>query len=355
MTDSVPRVRFIVRLPQAYCAAGSEAMLEVAAKAEELFLYGVSVQDHLVADSSVSPCGESHTSKGDDRDVFEALQTLAFVAARTERVRLVTGVLVLPLRHPVWLAKEVASLDLFSSGRVILGVGVGASPGRRTDDRSGQDLSAHARIARTEYESIGKRRVHRGHLADEAIEVMQRLWSEDSASFQGEHFEIDGVSMFPKPAQVGGPPFWMGGRSEAARRRAVRYGEGWFPSQISVELYRDGVRSLHEIAASEGRQPPSVLGVNTFTILSDDDEVARNRAERAFGERFSPSALSGVMLAGNPETIARQIQAFVDVGVNTFDLKLLPPAAEDVMAAMEMLATEVVPAVEVGRRIGPEV
>ncbi|MEZ4595499.1 MAG: LLM class flavin-dependent oxidoreductase [Chloroflexota bacterium] len=111
--------------PHSWCIATRDALLAVADLADELDM-DISVQDHLLADSSVSPCGHAHPATGEDRTVFEAHTTLAFLAARTERSRLIAGVYVLPFRQPVWLAKETSSLDALSQGRLIVGVGVAA-------------------------------------------------------------------------------------------------------------------------------------------------------------------------------------------------------------------------------------
>lgn len=332
-----------MRLPQTYCVASPRAVAEVATRAEELGFYGVSVQDHLVADSTVSPCGESHVESGDDRDVFEALQTLAFAAARTDRVRLVTGVLVLPLRNAVLLAKELAALDVFSGGRLLLGVGVGASPGGRQSEDGRQDLSAHARISRKEFDALGVRG-HRGHVADEAIQVMKGIWADGAASFHGEHHTVDDLPVFPKPMQEGGPPIWVGGRSEASRRRAVVHGDGWFPSQISAEMYADGVRWMRALAAAEGRDMPADLATNIFAIPAATDGEALAMARRAFGDRFTPEGLATTTLVGCPDTLIRQIRGFVDAGVTCFDLKLLPPTLDGVLRAMDIFATEIAPA-----------
>ncbi len=112
-------IRAAVRLPHSWCIASVDAIAEVAELADELDM-DVSVQDHLLADGSVSPCG--HVHDGEDRTVFEAHTVLSFVAGRTRRARLIAGIYVLPYRNPVWLAKETASLDAISGGRLIVSI-----------------------------------------------------------------------------------------------------------------------------------------------------------------------------------------------------------------------------------------
>ena len=127
----------------------------------------VSVQDHLLAGKSVAPCGHDHS--GEDRAVFEGHTTLAYVAARTTRSRLIAGVYVLPYHNPIWLAKETSSLDALSKGRLIVGVGVGALRGRSQD--KGQNLGAHRGVAVREFDAFGVEG-HRGRMMDEYIRIL---------------------------------------------------------------------------------------------------------------------------------------------------------------------------------------
>lgn len=333
-------VRFTVKLPHASCFATRDAIVAVAEAAEELGFWGVSVQDHVIADSSVSWCGESHQTEGDDRVVYESLQTLAFAGARTERLKLVTSILVVPYRNAILLAKELASLDALSGGRVVAGVGVGAPRGGGID--RGQQLSAHARIATKEFDAFGVRG-HRGGLADETIEVLRRIWGEEPATLHGRYYDFEDLEVYPKPAQAR-IPVWVGGRSEAARDRALRFGDGWFPSQISAGAYREGVQWMGRRGDEIGRPVPSELAVNIFASIARDDDQAEETNRRTFGNRFSESALGAVTLAGSPDTVVSQARAFVEAGARVFDLKLLPPTLEETLDAMKVVAKEVMPA-----------
>src|SRR3990172_6815207 len=139
---------------------------------------------------------------------FDALTSLAAMAARTSRITLGTSVFLLPMRPAALAAKEVASVDIISGGRVLLGIGVGVPLGER------------------------------GAGANEAIRVMKLLFTEDNVIFQGRFTRLDGVTLMPKPVQPGGPPIWVAGRSEAAIRRAGRLGDGYLPYLFSPERYR---------------------------------------------------------------------------------------------------------------------
>jgi probable F420-dependent oxidoreductase len=331
-------VRLAVRLPHSWCVADRDAIVEVARLADELDM-DVSVQDHLLADSSVSPCGPSHA--GEDRVVFEAHTTLAYVAAITRRSRLIAGVYVLPYRHPVWLAKETSSLDALSGGRLVVGVGVGALRARQHD--AGQNLGAHQGIAVREFDTFAIAG-HRGRMMDEHIRVLDALWTQERASFEGAFSHFEDIAIFPKPAARPRPPIWVGGRSGAALERAARLGEAWFPSQASVAVVAAGRAGLEEVAAEAGRPAPTIA-VNIFVAVHADGRRARDAMRGALAQRFAGDApLFEATLAGTPDDVRDRMRAYVEAGVTDFDLKFLPLTREDTMAGMRMVATEVLPA-----------
>jgi probable F420-dependent oxidoreductase len=175
---------------------------EVAVRAEELGYDSIWAGDHLSYRNPIL-------------DIVVALSTFAAV---TERITLGAGVVLLPLRHPSVVAKEFASLDYVSGGRVILGVGVG---GEGAGD----------------FEAVGVPIRERGARADEAMGALRALFAEAPASFAGRYFAFEGISIEPRPAQAGGPPLWVGGRSEAALRRAAVLGDGWIPIWVSAETF----------------------------------------------------------------------------------------------------------------------
>ena len=331
-------VRFAVRLPQSWCVADPDAIVAVAELADELDM-DVSVQDHLLSDGSVSPCGPDHA--GEDRVVYEAHTTLAFVAGRTRRSRLIAGVYVLPFRHPVWLAKETASLDALSGGRLVVGVGVGALRGRGHD--RGQDLRAHGSIASREFDAFGVHG-HRGRMMDEYLRVLDALWTSESASFEGEFVTFHDLDLFPRPAQRPRPPIWVGGRSDAAQDRAARLGDAWYPSQPPVAVVAAGHERIVRVAEEAGRPVPG-LAVNIFASIDADRERARDALRAAIGKRFAGDRpLFDAALAGSVDDVRTQVQAYVDVGVRSFDLKLVPLSLAATLEQMRLLAAEIAPA-----------
>jgi probable F420-dependent oxidoreductase len=341
MVPGIPAV--YVRLPHSWCGASVDAVIKVAEAAETLGFDGVSVQDHVLAGPGVAPCGHHH--EGDDRTVMESLTTLAFVAARTSRLRLLTGVLVLPFRHVIWVAKMGATLDLLSNGRLVLGVGVGAPRARQTDGV--QNLGPHADISAREtalFDMPGPR----GALMDEALEALDALWTQDAASYQGRYIRFEAVDLVPRPVQRPRPPIWVGGRADAAIRRAATLGDGWFPSQASVEVVAAGRERALELAASAGRVEP-VFGVNLFAAVSRDGQAAREVVRDCLGHRFrSEEALFGATIAGTPTDVVDRIRAYAAAGCSVFDLKMLPHRAGETIEQMELLATNVLPPLRAG-------
>lgn len=330
-------IRLAVRLPHSWCIASLDAIVEVAELADELDM-DVSVQDHLLADSSVAPCGHNHS--GDDRNVFEAHTTLAYVAARTQRAKLIAGVYVLPYHHPVWLAKETATLDAMSNGRLIVGVGVGALRGRAQD--KGQNLGAHRGIAVREFDTFNVQG-HRGRMMDEYLRIIDALWTQESTSYEGEFISFKNIDLFPKPVARPRPPIWIGGRSEAAQDRAAHLGDGWFPSQPPLDILAAGRDRIAATTAELGR-PASALAINIFAAVDADGDRARDAMRDALGHRFEGDGpLFEATFAGTPDEVRAHMQRYADAGVRTFDLKYLPLTLESTIVQMRLMAAEVLP------------
>ena len=316
MSDAI---RLAVRLPHSWCIAGLDNIIEVAELADELDM-DISVQDHLLADSSVSPCGHNH--QGEDRNVFEAHTMLSFLAARTQRARLIAGVYVLPYRHPVWLAKETATLDAMSSGRLIVGVGVGALRGRAQD--KGQNLGAHRGIAVREFDTFDIQG-HRGRMMDEYIDILDALWTQESASYEGEFVSFEDVDIFPKPVSSPRPAIWIGGRSEAAQDRAAALGRRMVPEPAAGRCPGQPARPHRGGRGRRLGRPMPTLAINIFAAVDADGEKARAAMRDALGHRFEGDGpLFEATLAGTPDEVRAHMQRYVDAGVRTFDLKYLP-------------------------------
>ena len=278
-----------------------------------------------------------------DRNVFEAHTVLSFLAARTQRARLIAGIYVLPYRHPVWLAKETSTLDAMSNGRLIVGVGVGALRGRAQDQ--GQKPSAHRGIAVREFDTFNVQG-HRGRMMDEYINILDALWTQESASYEGEFVSFSDIDIYPKPVSSPRPAIWIGGRSEAAQDRTARLADGWFPSQPPVEVLAAGRERFERIVAELGRPQPT-YAINIFIAVDADGDKARAAMHDALGHRFEgDEPLFAATFAGTPDEVRAHMQRYVDAGVRTFDLKYLPLTMESTTSQMRLLTNEVLPGLQ---------
>jgi len=225
--------------------------------AEDLGFESLWVWEHVVLSVEYEPVYPYDPSGrapfGAEATLPDPLIWLTWVAAATKRIRLGTGILILPQRNPVVLAKTLASLDRLSGGRMILGIGVG--------------------WVREEAEAIGTDFGDRGRRASESIDVMRSLWREPVSSFHGRYHRFSGVVSKPKPAQKGGVPIIVGGHSQAAARRAGRQGDGFYPLGVDLEGMGALVQVMNRAAREAGRDPAAIeitLGGGT-----DPDLTAR--------------------------------------------------------------------------------
>ena len=199
------------------------------------------VEHVVIPENYQSPYPYSSSGKipgGEDVSIPDPLLPLTFIAALTKKVKLATGVLILPQRHPLYVAKELATLDALSNGRAILGIGSG--------------------WLKEEFDSLGLDFHTRGARTDESIKAMRALWSEGASSFHGKHFNFGPVKCYPKPVQKGGVPIHVGGHSTAAAKRAGRYGDGFFPALGEIPKLKDLFGVMKSEAEKAGRNPESI-------------------------------------------------------------------------------------------------
>jgi len=175
---------------------------------------------------------------GDAVSITDPLIWMSWVAAITTRLRVATGILILPQRNPITLAKQVATLDMLSGGRVDLGVGVG--------------------WLREEFDALGVPFEERGARTDEYIAALRALWSDDPVTFKGEFVSFERCHSNPKPVQKGGIPIVVGGHTNAAARRAGRLGDGFFPGRASDEELRPLIETMRASATDAGRDSDAI-------------------------------------------------------------------------------------------------
>ncbi len=261
--------------------------------------------------------------------ILEAMVALSAVAAWTERVALGTGVLLLPLRHPSLVAKQVASLDELSGGRVILGVGVGGEGAK-------------------DFEAVGVPRRERGRRTDEAIAVLRRLWTERPASHRGACFAFDDVTIEPPPRQPGGPPIWIGGRSPAALRRAAQLGDGWLAYFTSPTRFARDWGEIERQAEATGRDPATLTPALTSGVaIRATGQAAREAMARhltaRYGQPFEPERVASLAIAGSPAECVDRVGEFCAAGVRHFSFLLTGPAEAALEEAEALYETVVRP------------
>lgn len=336
-------MRFSVMLPQSNRIASPQALIDVAQAAEQLGFETVSVRDHIVFNGAYVTSGmRGNDLPGDDRNIFEALETLAFVASRTTRIRLGTSVIILPNRHPLLLAKQTSSLDVLSGGRLVLGLGIGPNRQETTTDTT--LLGAHRTNLVREYDSFGASGP-RGPRADEYFEAMRAIWTEERPSFHGTYVNFDEVDVFPKPIQRPHPPIVVGGRSTKARERAVRWNAGWLPSQVTADEIRAGAAHLDELRSVAGSIPTDpILGINVHSSIADSDGEALELLETTVGRHFADhTALRDRTLTGDVATFTRRVIEYRAAGVDYIELKPVSRSIDHLIEQLERIQREVMP------------
>lgn len=242
-------------------------------------------------------------------DVPDPMAAMAAVAGRTERMMFGPSVLVLPGRNPVLLAKELATIDFLSGGRLVCAFGLGS------------DFPP-------EHGIFGVDRSDRAAMTDEATELIRRLWTEDEVTFSGRFFSVEKLTLRPKPVQDDPcPDIWFGGHSRAAARRVGRLGTGWLPSFISTRDYPERVEEIKEVAAANGREiewdhygalVPYLPDPDAENVDFVRDVVARRRPELDVDE---------LLPTGESERLREFLEGYVEAGATKF--ALVPVFAPD--------------------------
>lgn len=239
----------------------------------------------------------------------EALTSLSRLSAVTTRVKIGTSILLLPLYPPAIVAKQIADLDRATSGRVVLGVGVGGEYPQ-------------------EFRACQIPRGERGARTDEAVPLLRRLWTGEAVSHQGRFYTMEDVRIHPAPMQPGGPPIVVAGRKEPAMRRAATLGDGWMPYMYSPKRYADSVQVIEKLAAESGR---SLTGFGwyawVFVNVNEDGDLARQQTASTMGGFYNQDfrqMIDRVAAAGTPSEVARKLRDFVEAGARHF---IFMPAA----------------------------
>jgi len=290
-----------------------DALYRYAERAEALGFESLWAWDHVIL--GVEP----------SFPILDAVGTLTAIAARTSRIKLGTGVLVLPLRNPTVAAKAIGTLDVISKGRLILGVAAGW----------------YAR----EFDAVGVPFKQRGRLFERNLEILTRLWTEDRVSLQVDEFNLREAVMRPKTVQRPRPPILIGGYVDAVLKRVATRGDGWLTYFYTPESYAKSWQKILGFAREAGRDPGTLTGTNQLAIL-----VGASRAETEAPMRhwlstewdvaaWSESTIEHA-IRGSVKECVEQLRAHVASGVDR--LILIPYRYEP--AQVEIIAEEILPA-----------
>ncbi|MFO1189051.1 MAG: LLM class F420-dependent oxidoreductase [Alphaproteobacteria bacterium] len=302
--------------------ATPDNIVRVAKHGEALGFDYCYVSDHLVIPSGIkSPYPYSKDGswpRGKIPDYYEAVTLLAFLAAATTRVRLVTNVLIVPYRDPIVTAKMLACIDVLSKGRVTLGVGVG--------------------WMKEEFEALGLPPfAERGKVTDEYVRAFKEIWTSDTPRFKGDYVSFGNISIAPKPLQKSGLPIWVGGESPPALRRAAALGDAWYPVGNSpkfpmdtAERYGRAAAELRRLTEAAGRRPDAVA-LSYFSSAYTDTETlkATDGSRHAF--------------TGTDDDIVEDLARFGAIGLANISLNFRSASLDEMLTRMDRFATKIRP------------
>jgi probable F420-dependent oxidoreductase len=257
--------------------------------------------------------------------MLECLTAMAALAGRTRRLKFGMNVVSLAMRDPVLVAKQCATVDVLSQGRLLPAFGIGSS-------------------AAPEWQALHLDTATRGRRTDEGLEIVRRLWSEDDVHFAGTHYRLDGVSISPKPVQAA-LPMWIGGSSEAAIRRTARFGTGWQAGPETPAEVAGIVAAIRAATLAAGRViDDDHYGASFPFRFGRPDDPGLTRIMDAYRKRTGRDPLSYFAVGGAAEILER-IAAYVDAGASKFILRPAARGEEDMLAQTRRLTEEILPAV----------
>jgi len=241
-------------------------------------------------------------------DNLEPLTILAAAAGATQRIRLGTSVLLGNTRHPAHLAKIIATLDFISNGRITIGLGFGS---REPD-----------------YKAVEIPYEHRGSRAVEQVQLMKRLWTEDNVTHKGKFFNVENLSVGPRPIQKPHPPLWTGGSAEAALKRAGTWANGFISGSSAIADFHVTWDKIASYAAAAGRNPNEIEKASLAFMAINDDKTKAVKAVEDYTMRYYGrlrTAVEPVSIVGSPDQCVEKINYFLSKGLDTLIIGVADP------------------------------
>ena len=335
------KFEFGIRVPNSGPLSSKENIVKAAQSSEELGFDTVWLHDHVVWSSEMH---RHHISSGateaitdaQEANFFECMTTMSYLAAKTKDIQIGVACLVMPLRNPIYAAKQCATLDHLCDGRLLVGVGLGSKATRESSEFDVFEVPIKGR----------------GNRTDEYIEAMKAVWTQPMASYEGKYLKFDNAEIHPKPVQKPHPPVWVGGWMDQAAVRAGRYGEGWIPGWLSPKEMARGCEILRNTAEDAGRDPAGIkIAVEKLAAIARTRDEAMTLALPTIRESSHTYErdVDNIQFAldrhiiGSVDDIRRRIDEFIEAGVQHFELKLIYPDMDTMYKEMLLWSEEIIP------------
>ena len=319
-------MKFGLSIPNRGPLATPAIIKELAQTAEQLGYRYIAIPDHIVVPRQIDPnypyseTGEFVWTSDGVTDCMEQFTLLAWVAAVTNTIRVLTSVTVIPHRNPLFMAKSLATTDILSEGRVTVGCGAGWMP----EEFEALNLPAFER---------------RGGVTNEYIQAMKIAWEAADPSYDGEFIRFSNIDTDPRPVQKPHPPIWIGGESMPAIRRAVALGDGWYPFGSNprfrmdrLDTYKQRLDKLRQISETSGRDPSTISLAYNCAFHSAQEKEHLDGGRQTF--------------TGTPEQRAEDIRSFENVGLETMMVNVSASDKNAMIARMTEFSENVMPLVK---------
>ena len=335
------KFEFGIRVPNSGPLSSKENIVKAAQNSEELGFDTIWLHDHVVWSSEMH---RHHISSGateaitdaQEANFFECMTTMSYLAAKTKDIQIGVACLVMPLRNPIYAAKQCATLDHLCDGRLLVGVGLGSKATRESSEFDVFEVPIKGR----------------GNRTDEYIEAMKAIWTQPMASYEGKYLKFENAEIHPKPVQKPHPPVWVGGWMDQAAVRAGRYGEGWIPGWLSPKEMARGCEILRNTAEDAGRDPAGIkIAVEKLAAIARTRDEAMTLALPTIRESSQTYErdVDNIQFAldrhiiGSVDDVRRRIDEFIEAGVQHFELKLIYPDMDTMQKEMLLWSEEIIP------------